>query len=58
MKIKCLPEDFIVEEKIKIQFSKKPTNFLLFRINKKNITTFKAVNALNQTLKNIFKTPV
>lgn len=58
MKIKYLPQDFIVNEKVKIRISKNPTNFLLFKINKKNITTFKAVNILNQTLKNILKAPI
>lgn len=54
MKIKYIPNDFIVEEVANYQLTSK-SNILLFRLIKKNITTLKAIEKIYKYFKSVRK---
>lgn len=51
MKIKQIPEDFIVEEVIKLNLTKKQTNYSIIKLAKKNWESFKVIEALAKALR-------
>jgi len=51
MKIKQIPEDFIVDEVIKLNITKDKNNYSIIKVTKKNWESFKIIEALSKSLK-------
>lgn len=51
MIIKQIPEDFVVEEVIKLNLIKERSNYLIYRLTKKNWDMFKLISTLSRILK-------
>ncbi len=50
MKIKQVPEDFIVDEVIQLKLVKDRTNYVIFKLSKNNWDSFKVMNNLSKAL--------
>lgn len=51
MRIKQIPEDFVVEEVIKLNITKEINNYSIIKITKKNWESFKIIAALSKALR-------
>lgn len=51
MRIKQIPEDFVVEEVIKLQLTKEINNYSIIKLTKKNWESFKIIEALAKALR-------